>query len=161
MTVKLSSGKLHPLTQPNNRFAAFVPGGCFPNVRGDVTPARSPDGSCIAFSSQTASNVMFEVVSVRAVDGKDLRRVANGGFEQHVTVAWQPVSAQNDRGWHACGACCAVTACDTCAWLLACFMPCHHSLHKHGTRNQGTVLHGRHGWLRLCALNATVGLDKT
>jgi hypothetical protein len=95
MTVKLSSGKLQPLTQPNDRFPAFVSGGIFPTLRGDVTPAWSPDGSRVAFASQVEPSGAFEVVSVRAPDGRDRRRVttSSGGSEQHVTVAWQPVVA--------------------------------------------------------------------
>jgi hypothetical protein len=91
MTVKLSSGKLQSLTQPNSRFPAFVSGGIFPILRGDVTPAWSPDGSRVAFASQVAPNGAFEVVSVRASDGRDVRRVTSGLAEQHVTIAWQPL----------------------------------------------------------------------
>uniref|UniRef100_A0A383VQ50 Dipeptidylpeptidase IV N-terminal domain-containing protein n=1 Tax=Tetradesmus obliquus TaxID=3088 RepID=A0A383VQ50_TETOB len=93
MTVKLSSGKLQPLTQPNDRFPAFASGGIFPALRGDVTPAWSPDGSRVAFASQSGPSGAFEVVSVRASDGRDRRVVTSGSTEQHVTVAWQPVLA--------------------------------------------------------------------
>jgi hypothetical protein len=91
MTVKLSSGKLQGLTQPNCKFPAYVSGGMFPNLRGDVTPAWSPDGSRVAFASQTAPNGAFEVVSVRASDGRDVRSVTSGVSDQHVTVGWQPL----------------------------------------------------------------------
>jgi hypothetical protein len=93
MTVKLSSGKLRPLTQPNNRFPAFAAGGFFPALRGDVTPAWSPDGKRVAFASQAEPDGTYEVVSVRASDGRDRQVVARGLSAQHVTVAWQPTFA--------------------------------------------------------------------
>jgi hypothetical protein len=91
MTVEANGGKPWPLTQPNDRYPAFVSGGAFPALRGDVTPAWSPDGSRIAFASQRAPNGDFEIVTVRAFDGKDKCRLTNVLSKQHVTVAWQPV----------------------------------------------------------------------
>lgn len=96
MTVEVDGGRLRTVTQTNDKFPAFSPGGGFPSLRGDVTPAWSPDGKRIAFASQSAPDGDFEVVTVRASDGKDQQRLTRvpGAHVQHVTVAWQPVLGQ-------------------------------------------------------------------
>lgn len=70
----------------------WSPGGMFPTVDGDATPAWSPDGSRIAFSSNRAGS--FEIFSM-AADGSDVRRLTftpredAAAGDQHVTVGWQ------------------------------------------------------------------------
>lgn len=91
MAVELHSGRLRAVTAVNDKFPAFVSGGLFPALRGDVTPAFSPDGQRVAFASQSEPNGDFEIVTVRAADGSDRRRLTNVLHEQHVTVGWQPL----------------------------------------------------------------------
>lgn len=90
ITVELGSGRKHVVTPVNDRYPALVPGGVFPALRGDVTPAWSPDGRRIAFASQSHASGDFEIVTVRT-DGRDRQVLTGGLHEQHVTVAWQPV----------------------------------------------------------------------
>jgi len=95
MIVEVDGGKLRAVAQANDKFPAFSPGGGFPSLRGDVTPAWSPDGKRIAFASQSAPNGDFEIVTVRALDGKGRQRLTRVPSVQHVTVAWQPVLGQS------------------------------------------------------------------
>lgn len=91
MVIGAHGGRPRALTQANDKFPAFVSGGVFPALRGDVTPAWSPDGKRVAFASQSGPNGNFEVVTVGAADGKDRQRLTSMLHEQHLTVAWQPV----------------------------------------------------------------------
>lgn len=91
MVIRADGRRLKALTKANAGFPALVPGAPFPTLRGDVTPAWSPDGARIAFASQVGPDGNFEVVSVAAADGRDRVRLTTTVSQPHVTVAWQPV----------------------------------------------------------------------
>jgi hypothetical protein len=65
----------------------FNPGGFFPTMRGDVTPAWSPDGGWIAFASDRTGN--FEVHIVRP-DGSSLSQVTYT-TNQELSLGWRPL----------------------------------------------------------------------
>jgi Tol biopolymer transport system component len=91
MVIDADGSNLRALTSTNDRFPPFSPGGVFPTLHGDVTPAWSPDGKRVALASQSEPYGDFEIVTVRAADGEDRQRLTSVAHEQHVTVAWQPV----------------------------------------------------------------------
>ncbi|KAI8466370.1 MAG: hypothetical protein J3K34DRAFT_433990 [Monoraphidium minutum] len=91
MVMKADGRGRRALTKANGRFPAFAPGPPFPTLRGDVTPAWSPDGGRIAFASQRAPGGNFEVVSVRSDNGRDLRQLTAAAGTPHITVGWQPL----------------------------------------------------------------------
>lgn len=90
ITIELDSGRKRAVTAANDKYPALVPGGVFPALRGDMTPAWSPDGRRIAFASQSGPNGDFELATV-CTDGSDRQQLTSGLREQYVTVAWQPV----------------------------------------------------------------------
>lgn len=70
---------------------AFLPGGIFPPLRGDVTPAWSPDGGRIAFASDRDGN--FEIYTMTPA-GTDLVRLTHTP-DQEVSVGWSPKLSGN------------------------------------------------------------------
>jgi TolB protein len=62
----------------------FSPGKIFPEMRGAVTPAWSPDGRWIAFASNHEGN--YDLYGVRP-DGTDMHRIL-ATPEQELSVAW-------------------------------------------------------------------------
>lgn len=58
-----------------------------------MTPAWSPDGGRIAFASQAGPGGNYDVVSVAAGSGGDLRLHTRTASQPHVTVGWQPLPA--------------------------------------------------------------------
>jgi len=65
----------------------FNPGGFFPTMRGDITPAWSPDGQWITFASDRTGN--FEINIVRP-DGSSLSQVTYT-TNQELSLAWRPL----------------------------------------------------------------------
>ena len=53
--VNVKTGALRQLTFNDGAFPAFSPGAPFPDLRGDVTPAWSPDSKWVAFCRQKAA----------------------------------------------------------------------------------------------------------
>ncbi len=70
---------------------AFLPGGIFPPLRGDITPAWSPDGGRIAFASDRDGN--FEIYTMTPA-GTDLVRLTETP-DQEVSVGWSPKLSRN------------------------------------------------------------------
>ena len=66
---------------------ALVLGGFFPPLKGDVTPAWSPDGEWIAYGSDISGN--FDIHLVRP-NGSDHHQVTNTP-EQELSVWWRPI----------------------------------------------------------------------
>jgi len=64
----------------------YSAGGIFPTVRGDVTPAWSPDGSRLAFASDRDGN--FEIYTMNP-DGSQVVRLTNSP-DQEGSVGWSP-----------------------------------------------------------------------
>ncbi|KAF8055998.1 hypothetical protein HT031_006519 [Scenedesmus sp. PABB004] len=67
MVVRRDGSGLRALTAPNGAWPPLAQP--FPQLRGDVTPAWSPDGARVAFASQSPPDGAFQVVSVRASEG--------------------------------------------------------------------------------------------
>ena len=64
----------------------FSPGGIFPDMRGAVTPAWSPDGQWIAFASNHLGN--YDLYVIRP-DGTAMRRILETP-EDELSVGWGP-----------------------------------------------------------------------
>ncbi len=64
----------------------FSPGGIFPDMRGAVTPAWSPDGQWIAFASNHLGN--YDIYVIRP-DGTAMRRILETP-EDELSVGWGP-----------------------------------------------------------------------
>jgi TolB protein len=83
--VDVATGAYSRLTNNDGSHAAFNPGGVFPSIQGDVTPAWSPDGKLIAFASDRAGN--YEIFTVNA-DGSNIVQLTK--VKAHsLTISWQ------------------------------------------------------------------------
>ena len=80
-------GNIRQVTQNAGATPAFSPGGLFPSFRGDVTPAWSPDGRRLVFSSDRDGH--FEIYSVNT-DGTGLKRLSDTpATRQNISIGWQ------------------------------------------------------------------------
>lgn len=77
---------LRQLTHNPGTTPAFAPGGIFPTMRGDVTPAWSPDGTRIAYASDIGGN--FDIYTMKP-DGSDVVQVTRTP-QQELSVGWSP-----------------------------------------------------------------------
>ncbi len=78
---------LTQLTFNPGTYPALVLGGFFPPMRGDITPAWSPDGQWIAYASDVTGN--FDIHMVRP-DGGGHRQVTNSPSHE-LSVGWRPI----------------------------------------------------------------------
>jgi TolB protein len=74
------------LTRNRGTTPAFEPGGIFPGLRGDITPAWSPDGAWIAYASDADGD--FDIYLIRP-DGREKRQITNTAG-QELSVGWRP-----------------------------------------------------------------------
>ncbi|MFA7266591.1 MAG: DPP IV N-terminal domain-containing protein, partial [Candidatus Nanopelagicales bacterium] len=77
---------IQQLTQDPATTPTFAPGGIFPELRGSVTPAWSPDGRSIAYASNREGN--YEVYTMNP-DGTNVLRLTNSPAEE-LSVGWSP-----------------------------------------------------------------------
>lgn len=78
---------LKQITTNSANTPPLVIGGFFPSIRGDITPAWSPDGQWIAFGSDRTGN--FEINIVRP-DGSSLSQVTYT-TNNELSVGWRPL----------------------------------------------------------------------
>ena len=79
-------GHQRQITAIPNSTPVFSPGGIFPDMRGAVTPAWSPNGRWIAFASNHRGN--YDLYRIRP-DGTGLRRILKSP-EHELSVGWGP-----------------------------------------------------------------------
>ena len=82
--INLDGTGLTQLTRNPGTTPAFAPGGIFPTMRGDVTPAWSPDGTRIAFASDSGGN--FDVYTMK-LDGSNIVQITKTP-QQELSVGW-------------------------------------------------------------------------
>ncbi len=83
-TINLDGTGLTQLTHNPGTTPPFSPGGIFPTMRGDITPAWSPDGTRIAFASDAGGN--FDIYTMKP-DGSDVIQVTKTP-QQELSVGW-------------------------------------------------------------------------
>lgn len=88
-TVNLDGTGLTQLTHNPGTTPAFSPGGIFPTMRGDITPAWSPDGTRIAFASDAGGN--FDIYTMKP-DGSDVIQVTKTP-QQELSVGWGRIAS--------------------------------------------------------------------
>lgn len=87
--VDRDGGNMRQVTDNPGSTPAFSPGGLFPSFRGDVTPAWSPDGRKLVFSSDR--NGHFEIYTINT-DGTGLQRLTyTPQTRQNISIGWQAV----------------------------------------------------------------------
>lgn len=76
------------LTRNAGTSPAFEPGGIFPSMRGDITPAWSPDGAWIAYASDADGD--FDIYLIRP-DGSGKHQITNTPAHE-LSVGWRPMN---------------------------------------------------------------------
>jgi TolB protein len=79
-------GNQRQITRIPSSTPVFSPGGIFPDMRGAVTPAWSPNGRWIAFASNHRGN--YDLFRIRP-DGTGLRRILKSPDDE-LSVGWGP-----------------------------------------------------------------------